>query len=77
LQREYVKDLTQLVLNSRGGPADARSLARMHLRDIGKRIDKVLTDKEGAVDDTNRAHLEECHERITKVLTASMQVSEP
>ena len=27
-------------------------------------------------DDTTRAHLEECQERIAKVLTASMQVSE-
>jgi hypothetical protein len=77
LQRQYVKDLTQLTLQSRGAPADARSLARMHLRDIAKRIDKVLNDKDAAVDDTNRAHLEECHERITKALSASMQVSEP
>jgi hypothetical protein len=29
------------------------------------------------VDDTTRAHLEECQERIAKVLTASMHVSEP
>jgi len=29
------------------------------------------------VDDTTRAHLEECHERIAKVLNASMQVREP
>jgi hypothetical protein len=58
-------------------PPDARSLARMHLRDISKRIDKVLTDKDVAVDDTTRAHLEECQERIAKVLGAAMQVREP
>jgi hypothetical protein len=29
------------------------------------------------VDDTTRAHLEECRERIAKVLNASMQVQEP
>jgi hypothetical protein len=29
-----------------------------------------------AIDDTTRAHLEECHERIAKVLAASMQESE-
>ena len=57
-------------------PADARSLARMHLREIGKRIDKVLNDKV-AIDDATRAHLEECQERIRKVLTASMQVNDP
>jgi hypothetical protein len=58
-------------------PPDARSLARMHLRDISKRIDKVLADKDVAVDDTTRAHLEECQERIAKVLGAAMQVREP
>ena len=51
-------------------PPDARSLARMHLREIGKRIDATLNDKERALDDTTRAHLEECQERIAKVLGA-------
>ena len=76
LQREYLKDLTSLVLHTNGAPADARSLARMHLRDIGKRIAKLLTDGAAGLDDTTRAHLEESQERIAKVLTASMQVSE-
>ncbi len=58
-------------------PPDARSLARMHLRDIRKRIDDMLKDKQLEVDDTTRAHLEECRERIAKVLNASMQVQEP
>jgi hypothetical protein len=76
LQREYVKDLSQLVLGKAGAvPADARSLARMHLRDIAKRIDKILGDKVN-LDDTTRAHLEECQERIAKVLSASLQASE-
>jgi len=79
LQREYVKDLSGIVLGSRrrSVPPDARSLARMHLRDIGKRVDKLLADKDMALDDTTRAHLEECQERITKALGASMQASEP
>ncbi len=93
LQREQLKNLFALVLGdgrgsgSSGGlvflirrsspPPDARSLARMHLREIGRRIDAVLTDKQIQVDDTCRAHLEECQERIAKVLGASMQVSEP
>jgi hypothetical protein len=93
LQREHLKNLFTLVLGEKQGggfggfyiifrgstavPPDARSLARMHLRDIDKRIASVLTDKQAAVDDTTRAHLEECHERIAKVLNASMQVNEP
>ena len=45
-------------------PADARSLARLHLKDVGKRVDAALGEK----DDTVRAHLEETKERIAKVL---------
>jgi hypothetical protein len=92
LQREYLKRLAGLVLGPRqetsgivflvggsGGtvPPDARALARMHLRDIGKRIEVVLADKGMSLDDTTRAHLEECQERIGKTLGASMQVNEP
>ncbi len=62
-----------------GGPAappDARSLARSHLRDISRRIQTTLTDRQVAVDETTHAHLEECRERIEKVLNASMQVND-
>jgi hypothetical protein len=57
-------------------PPDARSLARMHLREISKRIQTTLEDRQAAVDETTRAHLEECRERIAKVLSASMQVND-
>jgi hypothetical protein len=95
LQRDHVKDLSNLVLGRRSGggslaffgedisfggassaPPDARSLARMHLREISKKIEATLNDKSAAVDETTRAHLEECHERIAKVLSASIQVSD-
>jgi hypothetical protein len=89
LQREQLRNLFALVLGDGGSrrssgfafgrgsaPPDARSLARMHLRDIGKRIDGVLADKM-QVDETTRAHLEECKEHIAKVLSASLQVQEP
>jgi len=56
-------------------PPDARSLARMHLRDTGKRIESALADKRFTADDTTRAHLEECRERINKVLNASIQIA--
>ena len=57
-------------------PADARSLARAHLRELGKRIDGVLKAKPADADETTVAHLEECKERIAKVLSASMQANE-
>jgi hypothetical protein len=91
LQREHVKRLSGLVLGPKPmndfwiisfygsnstAPPDARSLARMHLREISKRIETTLNDKQADVDETTRAHLEECRERITKVLGASMQVNE-
>jgi hypothetical protein len=80
LQRAHVRDLTGLVLGtgwSGSAPPDARSLARMHLREIDRRSERLLADKNLAVDDTTRAHLEEVRERIAKALNASMQVSEP
>ena len=76
LQREYLRDLSQLVLKG-NGPPDARSLARMHLRDIGKRIDQALGDKKASMDDTTRAYLEEGKEQIAKVLGASLQAYSP
>jgi hypothetical protein len=83
LQREHLKDLTRLVLGGPGAgraPADARSLARAHLREIDRKIETDLGGGFGPnvrMDAATRAHLEECRERIAKVLTASMQVSEP
>ncbi len=90
LQREHMKDLTTLVLGSRAGdfglfvrfggggatPADAKSLARMHLREIDRKVETTLKEKGATLDDTCRAHLEECHERIAKVLNASMQLND-
>ncbi len=58
-------------------PADARALARLHLREIDGRIGKVLARKDAQVDDTTRAHLEECHTQIGKVLDASMTLNQP
>jgi len=76
LQRDYLRELGRLVLRG-NAPPDARSLARMHLRDVGKRIDLALADKKLTQDDTIRAHLEESKEQIAKVLNASMQAATP
>lgn len=54
--------------SSRDIPADARSLARLHLKEIVAKLDKAPADK----DDTVRAHREELKERITKVLAAQI-----
>jgi hypothetical protein len=65
----------------RGGesaaPADARALARLHLKEISGRIGKVLETSNLVVDDTTRAHLEECRHRIAKVLEAHLDAREP
>ena len=58
-------------------PADARALARLHLREIDGRIGKVLARKDAQADDTTRAHLEECHTQIEKILDASLTLNEP
>jgi hypothetical protein len=58
-------------------PADARALARMHLKEIAGRIGMVLETKGASLDDTSRAHLEECKHRISKVLEANLDVREP
>ena len=65
----------------RGGetqvPADARALARLHLKEISGRIGKVLESSNLGIDDTSRAHLEECRHRIAKVLEAHLDAREP
>ena len=77
LQREHLKDLTASVVGPSPAPADVRSLARAHLKEIAGRIDAVLSDKAVTVDETTRAHLDECRERIAKALNASMTANEP
>ncbi len=75
-------DLYGYVVFLRGGdgsaPADARALARLHLKEISGRIARVLeTTGNSTIDDTSRAHLEECRHRIAKVLEANLDAREP
>jgi hypothetical protein len=68
-----------VVLGGAGGgnvPADARSLARLHLKEIADRIGKELEAKGAQLDDTTRAHLEESKEKIAKVLDARVDARE-
>ena len=74
-------DMFSYIVLLRGGsssvPADARALARLHLKEIASRITKVLETGNLTIDDTSRAHLEECRHRIAKVLEANLDVREP
>jgi hypothetical protein len=74
-------DIFAYVVFVRGGdrsvPADARALARLHLKEISSRIGKVLETTNLTIDDPSRAHLEECRHRIAKILEANLDVREP
>jgi len=67
------------IVFSGGGdvPPDARALARLHLREIQARIARAIDAPGSSVDDTTRAHLEECQQRIGKVLNAGLDANEP
>ena len=67
-----------VILSGGGGsmPADARALARLHMKEISKKIDAALAANP-TFDDTSRAHLEELKETIDRVLNANLQRNEP
>ncbi len=78
-RRSPLEDLYGYIIilgNSGTVPADAKSLARMHLSDIAGRITKVLETKSGTLDDSTRAHLVECKQRIQKTLDSSYTANE-
>ena len=56
-----------------GMPADAKSLARAHLREIAARIGRLQSY---SADKTTASHLQECQHRISKVLEASYTAGE-
>jgi hypothetical protein len=58
-------------------PPDARSLARLHLKEIQQRIKANLDVANREIDDETKAHLDECQETIQKVLDARIQASAP
>ena len=58
-------------------PPDAKNLARLHLDEIGQKIDTLVDRKDLKIDDTTLAHLKEIQFRINKVLNANLSVNEP
>jgi hypothetical protein len=58
-------------------PPDAKNLARLHLEELGKKIDTLVNRKDLKIDDTTLAHLKEIQFRVTKVLNANLNVNEP
>ena len=63
--------------SGRAAPADARSLAREHLQQIGQRIAILDRTKNLKIDPQSRVHLAEMQRQILKVFSASLQVNEP
>jgi len=79
-RRSPLEDLYGYIIiigGSSSVPADAKSLARMHLKEIEGCIDKKLHLSDLKIDDTSRAHLIECRQRIGKVLESSYTANEP
>jgi hypothetical protein len=58
-------------------PNDARNLARLHIDEIGQKIDKLVGEKNLKIDDTTLAHLKEIRFRIDQVLKANLSANEP
>jgi hypothetical protein len=92
LQREHAKRLANMVLGPRNdfgsfeyyfygyeqpAPADAKALARYHLKAIDGRIAVALDKEKSDLDDYGRAHLEQVHDQIAKVLAAELNMNEP
>lgn len=73
LQRAYLDQMTVIVVKPAARtPADARSVARMQLRDVNRRITASLA-RAATLDAYTRAHLDESKARIEKALTAGLE----
>ncbi|MEP1938998.1 MAG: zinc-dependent metalloprotease [Balneola sp.] len=74
LQRAYIDRMAELVTDAPGGtPADARSVARLELKNLKERIDRRLSPP-FSFDAYTEAHLREVQTRIQKILDADMNL---
>jgi hypothetical protein len=90
MQRTYLEYLVGIALGPQSGgsglafavfsvgepfPADARALARMHLKEIHGLISGVLENDNVEVDELSRAHLSELADQLDKALNAEVVAS--
>jgi hypothetical protein len=54
-------------------PAEARSLARQHLKEIHRAVGATLENESVKLDELSRAHLEEINDQLQKVLDAKIE----
>lgn len=75
LQRVHLEAMISIVTESgEEMPADAKSVARMQLKDLSARLDSRLSPPTYEFDDYTRAHLEESRARIDKALEAGLSL---
>jgi len=75
LQRAHLEEMIDIVTNASDNmPADARSVARMQVRDLQERLSRRLTPPTAEFDDYTRAHLSESLERINQALDAGFDL---
>jgi hypothetical protein len=88
MQRVYMQNLVNIVLGPKSNdswityayfssqgepfPADARALARQHLKEIHALIGEVLEKENVTIDELSRAHLGEISDQLEKTLAASV-----
>lgn len=73
LQREYIERLIDLMNPDGGNPAASRpvsTLSMLHLRQLAKKLDKMVKSNKGKLDQYTEAHLRDAQTRITKALEA-------
>lgn len=72
LQRRHLQTLIDIVLDKPGSQiyADAHSVARLSLKDLGTRINKVAAERSSRLDEFTQAHLADSSRRIAKALEA-------
>ena len=71
LQREYVSHLTSILMSGEGYyPPQIQTLVRYYVKDLAKELAGAIT-KAPQLDIYTKAHLDECHTRLTRALEAS------
>ncbi len=75
LQRSVIDKYSGLVTGKGSAPADAKTLARYHLKKLDGQITALLKNEKMKLDDYSHAHLQDMQTRIQQVLKAQMTIS--